>query len=260
MPATACISISENVGEPRVKSSDSSYESVKSFRSIIWKRKNFVNSEDRVFFCGSDELTSEIKILEIPCKFFMYFFTDDLLSLITNETSLFSTQKDPNKPLVIESDDIKKFVGICIIMSFVHLPSAKGYWNHVNGNKLVQQTMSENRFEKIKQFIHFGNNENVLPFSYPQHDRLFKLSPVIEKLKERFQLISFKECLSIDEQICATKARSYLKQYLPSKPNKWGYKLFVLCGVSGFSYDFEVYTGQENNTMHRLLYEPDLGA
>ena len=52
----------------------------------------------------------------------MYFFTDDLLSLITNETSLLSTQKDPNKPLVIESDDIKKFVGICIIMSFVYLP------------------------------------------------------------------------------------------------------------------------------------------
>ena len=106
----------------------------------------------------------------------MYFFTDDLFSLITNETSLFSTQKDPNKPLVSESDDIKKFIGICIIISFVHLPSTRDYWNDVIGNKLVQQTMSANRFKKIRQFIHFANNENALPFSNPQHDRFFKTS------------------------------------------------------------------------------------
>ena len=95
--------------------------------------------------------------------------------------------------------------------------------------------MSANRFEKIRQFIHFGNNENALLFSDPQHDRLLKLRPVIEKLKEPFKL-----SLLLDEQICFAKARNYLKQYLPSKPNKWGYKLFVLCGVSGFSHDFEV--------------------
>ena len=50
------------------------------------------------------------------------------------------------------------------------------------------------------------------------------------------------------------------RQYFPSKPNKWGYKLFVLCGVSGISYDFKVYTGQKNNAMHRLPHEPELGA
>ena len=33
---------------------------------------------------------------------------------------------------------------------------------------------------------------------------------------------------------------------MPSKPQKWGYKFFVLSGVSGFAYDFEIYTGQEN--------------
>ena len=118
--------------------------------------------------------------------------------------------------------------------------------------------MSANRFEKIKEFIQFGNNENALPFSDPQHDRLFKLRPVIEKLKERFQIIPFKECLSIDEQICATKARNYLKQYLPSKPNKWGYKLFVFCVFQVFLV-ISKYT-QARKTMHRLPHEPYLRA
>ena len=51
----------------------------------------------------------------------MYFFTDDLLSLIINETSLFSTEKDPNKSLVIESGDIKKFIGICTTIGMMLL-------------------------------------------------------------------------------------------------------------------------------------------
>jgi len=45
-----------------------------------------------------------------------------------------------------------------------------------------------------------------------------------------------------------------------SKPNKWGYKIFVLSGVSGFSYNFEVYSGLENNPDQRLQNEPNLGA
>ncbi|MGH0181895.1 UNVERIFIED_CONTAM: hypothetical protein FKN15_017177 [Acipenser sinensis] len=34
-----------------------------------------------------------------------------------------------------------------------------------------------------------------------------------------------------------------LRQYLPKKPKKRGFKLFVRAGVSGFVYDFLVYTG-----------------
>ncbi|CAI6355121.1 unnamed protein product [Macrosiphum euphorbiae] len=52
-----------------------------------------------------------------------------------------------------------------------------------------------------------------------------------------------------------------MKQYLPLKPHKWGYKLFVLCGVKGYAYNFEIYTGNENNSLERQqMLEPDLGA
>jgi len=44
------------------------------------------------------------------------------------------------------------------------------------------------------------------------------------------------------------------------KPHKWGYKLFVLSGLSGLSYQFEIFTGQENNDEFNPSYEPNLGA
>lgn len=94
----------------------------------------------------------------------------------------------------------------------------------------------------------------------PQYDRLNKIRPFIEHLRKKFAEVPFEESLSIDEQICATKARSLIKQYLPSKPHKWGYKIYVICGISGYAYDFEVYTGQENQPEKRLPSEPDLGA
>ena len=44
----------------------------------------------------------------------------------------------------------------------------------------------------------------------------------------------------------AFKGRSLLKQYLPNKPNKWGFKLWGRSGASGFLYDFDIYQGKES--------------
>ena len=38
----------------------------------------------------------------------------------------------------------------------------------------------------------------------------------------------------------------------------WGYKVWVLCGASGFAYDFEIYSGKSDNTL--LDGEEDCGA
>jgi len=43
------------------------------------------------------------------------------------------------------------------------------------------------------------------------------------------------------------------------KPHKWGYKLFIMSGVSEFAYNLEIYSVQENDTSLRLDNELDLG-
>lgn len=64
------------------------------------------------------------------------------------------------------------------------------------------------------------------------------------------------EKLTIDEQMVPFKRRNRLKQYLPSKPKKWGYKILILTGSDGIPYNLEVYTGRVNQP-HEL---PDVGA
>lgn len=78
---------------------------------------------------------------------------------------------------------------------------------------------------------------------------------VIDHLNSKDQSIPFRRDLCVDEQLCASKARMYLKHYMPVMPHKWGYKLFILCDVNGFAQKFS-----ENLPKNRLPTEPDLGA
>ena len=60
--------------------------------------------------------------------------------------------------------------------------------------------------------------------------------------------------MSVDEQLIPFT--SSMKQYISSKPHKWGFKYFVLAGKSGIIYDFIPYTGKIISDPN----EPDLGA
>lgn len=89
---------------------------------------------------------------------------------------------------------------------------------------------------------------------HPEH----KIRPVINHLNERFATVPMDQRLSVDEQMCSTKIGHFLEQYLPNKPHKWGFKLYVLCDLMEYAHKFEVYSGQENSK--QLPDEPDLGA
>ncbi|KAH6943680.1 hypothetical protein HPB50_025602 [Hyalomma asiaticum] len=98
--------------------------------------------------------------------------------------------------------------------------------------------------------LHFKNND--LEHSLAGKDMLFKIRPVIDNLIPKFQM------LVVDEQIAPFKGRSSLKQYVPSKPHKWGYKISVLCDVPGPVYDFSIYRGTSALFLDYLTLEQAL--
>ena len=153
--------------------------------------------------------------------------------------------------------DVRQFIGAVYAMSLIQLPRVTNHWNSVLGTPLIQETMSLNKFEKMRQTLHFNDNTKDLPRDNPNHDRVFKIRPVIDTLNEAYSKVPMEEQLCVDEQMCSTKARNMLKRYNPNKPHKWGYKIFVLSGVSDFAYKTEIETGKENIVLDE---EPDLGA
>lgn len=227
-------------------------------RRFIWKKTSFRPPPST--FTGNTNLPSPIIDFETPLQYFLWFFDDDLLQHIVEEMHKFSVQKNSSKPFTITTNELKKFIGVCLIMSLAPLPNIRMYWASELGIPLIMQTMSLNHFKKICQFLHFNDNSTQPPSGSPGYDRLHKIRPILETLRKKCQSVPKREALSIDEQMCATKASNLLRQYLPNKPHKWGYKLLVLCDDRGFAYDFEIYSGMENAPELRLSTEPDLGA
>ncbi|XP_055910468.1 piggyBac transposable element-derived protein 3-like [Eupeodes corollae] len=178
--------------------------------------------------------------------------------MIVEQSNLKSLQDNINKPAIISKDEIEQFIGIVILMSCVKLPSTRMYWSKHVGQSEVYETMTCNRFEVIKKNLHFNNNDKFKPRGADGHDKLFKIRTLLDQVRERLLLVPKDEYLSVDEQIIPTKCRHEIKQSNPAKPHKWGYKNLVLSGVSGFSYDFDIFAGDQSNSYPSDA--PDLGV
>jgi len=78
-----------------------------------------------------------------------------------------------------------------------------------------------------------------------QNDKLHKVKPLVTSLSEKFlQLYNPHRENSIDEAIVVYKGQSSLKQYMPKKPTKRGFKVWCRCeGKNGFTSCFQVYAG-----------------
>ncbi|XP_064463589.1 piggyBac transposable element-derived protein 3-like [Ornithodoros turicata] len=175
--------------------------------------------------------------------YFRGFFDDSLIKLIVTQSNLSAVQKDPNKPFAITELELEQFLGCTLFMSVIQLPRTRLYWSAQCRVSAVADIMSRDRWEEIKSSLHFNDNLNMPSTSSSDKDRLFKIRPLLEALHSKFEEILQAQTLCVDEQMVPFKGRSSLKQYLPKKPHKWGYKIFVMCDSHGIAHSFEVYTG-----------------
>jgi hypothetical protein len=177
-----------------------------------------------------------------PIDLFNHFFSDELLDMIVFQSNLYASQMDINNPLCLTRGELMIFLGINIIMTYIRYPRVRMYWSSSLGLRcgLFADTMSLNRFEQIRRFLHFADNTE----KDTNNDKLKKIRPVLEKLKTAFKdAVDAEESHSVDEMMIPFTGKSSLKQYIRSKPKPWGYKVWVRSGVSGYVYDFEVYQG-----------------
>lgn len=187
-----------------------------------------------------------------PIDLFHLFFDDSIIHLITIETIRYASQKGDHTFTITESE-MKAFLGIILLSGYHTLPREKLYWGTDEdvGVPLVQSKMSRNRFQTIKRFLHLADNLNL-----DKNDRLGKIRSYLTLCKATLcQFGVFMKHLSIDEQMVPYFGRNSLKQYIRGKPVKFGMKLWVLASSDGFPFDFDVYTGKEDNVEKGLVGE-----
>ena len=83
--------------------------------------------------------------------------------------------------------------------------------------------MSRDKFKKVEGYLHFVDNGLI---TADTTDKMFKLKPLIEELQKSWQQYGiFHEDLCIDEQVTLYYDNHSSKQFIKSKPVRYGFKL-----------------------------------
>lgn len=144
--------------------------------------------------------------------------------------------------------EMKVFISLHLSMGLVNKSELTDYRTRfwLTETPGFNKVMSRNRFQIILTFLHFVNNDNRTERGKPGHDHLFKVCLILDEILPRFKTVySPTKELSLEEMTIAFKGRSTLKMYNPKKPDKYGYKAFVLSEAStGYVVRWTMYTGQ----------------
>ena len=153
--------------------------------------------------------------------------------------------------------EMKAFVGVLLLMGIHQLPSIADYWSTHKylGVPTISAVFPANRFNHLLASIYFSDNSNAKPRGHPEYDKLYKIRPVMESILQKcLSLYNPHRENSIDEAMVGFKGRSSLKQYMPNKPTKRGYKIWCRCDSrNGYTCCFQVYTGKVGNTSEKNL-------
>lgn len=208
--------------------------------------------------CGPCNIPEEAVL---PVDIFLCLFPNVLFEHIVYETNLYATQANActGKSFIPTNvNEMKSFFAINIIMGIKRLPSYRDFWS----TKLelrdayVSNVMPRTRFDWLLGNIHLNNNILQPDRGHPDYDKLFKVRPLLTKLAETFaNYYKPSRIISIDESMIRFKGRSSLRQYMPNKPIKRGYKVWVRADAHGYVDEFQLYTGKVGN-----IAEKNLGA
>ena len=201
-----------------------------------------------------------VPIPDTPVAIFELFFTPNILDEIVTQSNRYAQQvlgESYNKYRPLTQVEIRAYFGFCMLMAINHLPAIDDYWKRdpIYNYSPIAGRISRDRFREIGRYLHFVNNDTLVPHGDLGYDRLGKIRPLIDHLSSRFKAIySPHRDVAVDEAMIKFQGRSSLKQFMPLKPTKRGIKVWVLGDShNGYFWKFEVYTGKQGDTVEKGL-------
>ena len=168
--------------------------------------------------------------------------------------------------------EMKAFMGLRMQMESIIKPRLEDYWSCEGKNFLSEtpgfrKVLERDRFLALWTCCHFVDE---LDPNLDKTDKLYKVRPMLDLLLPRFRYFyAPHQHLSLDEGMIPSKNRLAFKQYIKSKPIKWGIKAFLICdSTSGYILNAELYTGAKpnevpeigvvGNVVHRVLTSAEI--
>ena len=143
-----------------------------------------------------------------PYEFFCKIWGDDTFQHIADQSNLYAQQKQTAEWVTTSEKEVQSLVVIQLVMGIVRLPSMYDYWNT---NPLLNTPgitlgMSRHRFRSLLSHLHLNDNSAAPDRSSPQFDKLYKVRPLLEHIRNNSQICyQLHQKLLVDEAIILFK-------------------------------------------------------
>ena len=124
-------------------------------------------------------------------------------------------------------EEIKVFFGVVILIGVSYKSnneSGEQLWSTLDGRPIFDSTVSRGRYQQILHFLRFDNAQSRRHHWSP--DKHQPIREVFETWNSYLRdSYTCRPSMTVHEQLVCSKGRCSFKQYISSKPGKYGIKL-----------------------------------
>ena len=120
-------------------------------------------------------------------------------------------------------------------------------WNDLTGRPIFRATMSLEHFKLINSCLRFDDRKERLELC--PRDKLAPIRAVFDKWVHRVKSLYIPgKYITVDEQLLPFRGRCPFRQYMPTKPHKYGIKHWIACDAeTHYAYNIDIYVGRDRN-------------
>ncbi|XP_020359447.1 piggyBac transposable element-derived protein 4-like [Oncorhynchus kisutch] len=177
---------------------------------------------------------------------FHLFVTPAIGRIIVEMTNLHGARKYGDGWRPMDTTDLRAYLGLLILAGVYRSrgEAAASLWDAESGRTVFRATMSLKVFHRYSRLLRFDDRH-----SRPARlatDKLAAIREVWDLWEARLPaLYNPGPDVTVDEQLVPFRGRCPFRQYIPSKPAKYGIKSWVACDAkSSYAWKMQVYTGK----------------
>ena len=233
----------------------------------VWKKRKFranVRTRAHNIITEPTGVKGSAKHAKSPKDCWSCFFDESIMNILVECTNIYinknkaSCSRDRDAKNT-SKEEVSALIGL-LYLAAVHKSGRQNLedlWEQDGtGVDIFHTTMSLRRFKFLLQCIRFDDKT-----TRSEKLKSDKLAPI----REIFQIFvnncqnsySISEYATVDEMLAGFRGRCSFRQYIPSKPDKYGIKLFALVDAQTFfTSKIEVYVGTQPDGPYKVSNSP----
>lgn len=149
-----------------------------------------------------------------------------------------------------DEEEIRKFIGL-LLLSGVYCSKNEAIsqlWSLKDGRPIFRQSMPRDRFTDLCSRLRFDDAQTRV--ERRADDKLAPFREIWDCFISKCKSNYVPGCdMTIDEQLVTFRGRCGFRMYIPSKPGRYGIKIWILTDSrTSYCYNADIYTGRRGNS------------